>query len=189
MEHQHFITFEQDFISIRCYETSLYYRFNSKNELSILRVDAYLLGSRKKETETILFTPNASCTDEISALKAFLTELFSYSGNSFGYPVFSHSKIITEIEFNELLKKGIDNIKNKKNKIKKNDQNNPLILYCDEKHLYPVPVDHSPHSWQANCPSGRAHPFEISTSTNTWGCGYCEKKGALEELKQWIEQK
>ncbi len=189
MEHKHLVTFEQDFISIRCYETSLYYRFNAQNELSILKSDCYLLGSSKKEKETILFTPDNSCTDDIASLKSFLIEFFSYSGNCFGYPVYSYSELFTEDEFNQLLRKGIDNINNQKNKIKESGQGHPLIRYCEEQKLYPIPFDQTAHSWRANCPSGRAHSIEISTSTGTWGCGYCAKKGGLEELKGWIDNK
>lgn len=189
MENKHLVTFEQDFISIRCYETSLFYRFNTENELSILKNDCYLLGSREKEKETILFTPNASCTDAITKLKAFLIDFFSHPGNCFGYPVFSHSELISESEFDRLLKQGINNINKRKNQIKESGQDHPLIRYCAEKKLYPEPVGHSPHSWKANCPSGRQHPIEISTSTGTWGCGYCEKKGALKKLKKWLEKR
>ena len=104
MEHKHFVTFEQSFISIRCYETELYYQFLSKNQLSILRIDHKLMGGGKKETETILFSSKDHYPDEIDILKTFLIELFSHSGNCFGYPIFSHSELITEIEFNQLLK-------------------------------------------------------------------------------------
>ncbi len=187
MEHQHFVTFEQDFISIRCYETSLFYYFNAQKELIILKTDCYLLSSSKKENETILFTPDASCTDDISALKSFLINFFSSSSSCFGYPVYIHSELITEYEFNQLLKKGIDNINNHNNKIKENIQNHPLIRYCEDQQMFPAPIGHNPHSWQANCPSRREHFIEISTSTGTWGCGYCEKKGRLEELKEWVE--
>jgi hypothetical protein len=79
-----------------------------------------------------------------------------------------------------------------KNQIKESGMYHPIILFCEEKNLYPEPEDHSPDSWKANCPSGRQHHIMISTSSpssHCWGCGYCKKKGGLEELKQWVEKK
>ena len=192
MEHKHFITFEQEIMSFPCYETSIHYFFNSKNELNILKTDYPLMGSGEKKTDTILFTPEPTCKDETSALHAFLIELFSYSGNCFGYPIFSHSELITEDEFNHCLHLGIENIRKRKNQISENGKDHPIILYCTEKNLFPEPEDHSPDSWKANCPSGRQHHIMISTSSpssHSWGCGYCKKKGGLEELKQWVEKK
>ena len=189
MEHKHFVTFEQSFISISCYETELHYHFLSKNQLSILRIDHKLMGGGKKETETILFSSKANYTDEIDILKTFLIELFSHSGNCFGYPIFSHSELITEIEFDQLLKKGINNIDKRKSNTKQNGQDHPLIIYCAENNLYPEPEDHSPYSWKANCPSGRQHHIMFSTSSYSWGCGYYCKNGGLEELKGWIAKK
>ena len=192
MEHKHFVTFEQEIMSFPCYESSLYYRFNFKEELSILRIDRSIVDKNDLTEGTILFPVNPSLTNEISILREFLTDMFSYSGNCYGWPYFTKSELISEDDFNQIRNQGLENIKSKKNKIRKIGQDHPLILYCEEKNLYPEPVDHSPHSWQANCPSGRQHQIMISTSSpsnHAWGCGYCKKKGGLEELKEWVEKK
>jgi hypothetical protein len=88
-----------------------------------------------------------------------------------------------------LLNQGIENIKQRKFQIKEIGHHHPIILYCTEHNLYPEPEDHSPDIWKANCPSGRQHHIMISTSSNEWGCGYCKKKGKLEELKLWVENR
>jgi hypothetical protein len=192
MEHKHFVTFEQEIMSFPCYESTLYYRFNSKEELSILRIDRSIVDNNDLTERTILFPVNPTLTNEISILREFLTDMFSNSGNCYGWPYFIKSELITEDDFNQIRNQGLENIKSNKNKIRKIGQDHPLILYCAEKNLYPEPIDHSPHSWQANCPSGRQHHIMISTSSpanHAWGCGYCKKKGGLEELKEWVEKK
>ena len=192
MEHKHFVTFEQEILSFPCYETTLSYCFVSKSTLSILRIDRSVVDKSLVNEGTILFTTNPTYTNEISVLKEFLIDLFSYSGNCYGYPIFSLSKLITEDEFKHCLHLGIENISNRKNQIRANSKDHPIILYCAENNLYPEPEGHSPDSWKANCPSDRQHHIMISTSSrsdHSWGCGYCKRKGGLEELKQWVETK
>ncbi len=186
MEHKYFVTFEQEIMSFPCYETELFYSFISKDQISILRIDRNFIDKSIEKEGTLLFPLNPSWSNEIDALKEILIEIFSYSGNCYGYPYFTKSLLITENEFNEILKEGINNIKKSKDETKENGQAHPLIIYCSEQNLYPEPEDLSPDSWKANCPSGRQHHIMISTSSHSWGCGYCCKKGGLEELKEWI---
>jgi hypothetical protein len=193
MEHKHFVTFNQEhFIGFTCFETTISYHFISKTELSILRIDVCFFGSSNNSKKTIVFQLENPVKDEISGLKEFLTDLFSFSGNLHGNPWFVESEMISENEFYKIKKQGGKRMDERKNKNKVSDQNHPLIIYCAEQNLYPEPEDHSPHSWKANCPSGRQHHIMISTSSpenHSWGCGYCKKKGGIEELKNWIETK
>lgn len=193
MKHKHFVTFNQEhFMGFTCFETTICYHFISKREVSIKRIDVSLFSSSDRTEETILFPLDEAVKDEISGLEEFLTDLFSFSGNLDGNPFFLESNIISEIDFNLIRKRGSERMAERKNKIKEIDQNHPLIIYCTEQKLYPEPEGHSSHSWKANCPSGRQHHIMISTSSpenHSWGCGYCKKKGGLEELKNWIETK
>ncbi len=193
MEHKLFVTFNQEhFMGFTCFETSIFYHFISKTELSILRIDVSLFSSGDRKEKTIVFQLTDSLKDEISGLKEFLTDFFSYSGNLHGSPWFLESEMISENDFNLIRKRGSEKMKERNNKIKEIGQNHPLIIYCFEQKLYPEPEGNSPHSWKANCPSGHQHHFMISTSSpesHSWGCGYCKKKGGLIELKQWVEHK
>ena len=192
MKHKHFVTFNQEhFMGFTCFETTISYHFISKTELSILRIDQSLFGSDDYE-ETILFKLDHAVKNEISGLKEFLTDLFSFSGNLHGNPWFLESEMISENDFNLIRKRGSERMAVRKNKIKEIGQNHALIIYCTEQNLYPEPEGHSPHSWKANCPSGRQHHIMISTYSpedHSWGCGYCKKKGGIEELKNWVENK
>jgi hypothetical protein len=150
MEHKHFVTFNQEhFIGFTCFETTISYHFISKTELSILRIDQSLFGSDDYK-ETILFKLDHAVKNEISGLKEFLTDLFSYSGNLHGNPWFVESEMISEKEFYKIKKQGGKRMDERKNKNKICDQNHPLIIYCTEQNLYPEPENHSPHSWKAN---------------------------------------
>lgn len=193
MKHKHFVTFNQvHFMGFDCFETSISYHFISKTELSILRIDQSLFGSCYNTEKTIVFQLDDVVKDEISGLKEFLTDLFSFSGNLDGNPFFLESEMISEKEFYKIKKRGSERMVERKNKIKEIGQNHPLIIYCTEHKLYPEPEGHSPYNWKANCPSGRQHHIMISTSSpeeHSWGCGYCKKKGGLEELKQMMQTK
>ena len=67
-------------------------------------------------------------------------------------------------------------------------QGNELIRYCEAEKLYPYPEGSNLTNWYAQCPNGGKHPIMISTISNEWGCGYCRKKGNLEDLKHFIKQ-
>ena len=192
MEHKHFVTFEQVIMSFPCYETSLFYFFNSETQLSILRIDRSVVDENDVKERTILFPISKPFINEISILKEFLVHLFSYSGSCYGWPCYTKSELITTEDFDLILKEGNNNIDKRKNENREKNKKHPLILFCTEKNLSPEPQDHSPDSWIAKCPSGGKHHIMISTSSpsnHLWGCGYCKKKGGLDELKQWVEGK
>ena len=192
MEHKHFVTFEQEIMSFPCYETELTYWYNSKEELVVFRTDRNAIDKSVVNEEFIVYPFIAGHTNETNLLKEILTGIFSYSDSCNGWPYFIKSELITEDEFNEARNQGLEIIKENKNKAKEKGKDHPVIRYCLEKKLQPEPEDHSPDSWKANCPSGRQHHIMISISSpssHNWGCGYCKKKGGLEELKQWVETK
>jgi glutaredoxin len=103
-----------------------------------------------------------------------------------GFPVFEKSDLFTEQEFNSI----IQNIKEEKDAIIKQAKENqtPLIDYLREQCLNPRPSGNNPNSWIANCPCGGNHFIMIVTETDTWGCGYCKRKGELGELKIWLQE-
>ena len=62
----------------------------------------------------------------------------------------------------------------------------PLIQYLIEQGLAPKPTGLGPNSWVANCPNAAEHSMVLDTIVQEWGCGYCERKGKLPELKAWL---
>ena len=71
----------------------------------------------------------------------------------------------------------------------------PIIQTARILGLGPETTGRSPVSWQARCPKVN-HYLAISSATNTFGCGYCRRKGGPEELEafvadreQWYEER
>lgn len=105
-----------------------------------------------------------------------------------GYPKYSTGELVSESEFNSM----ITFIKGKSNSIKSKSLENktPLIEYFEKKNLNPTPAGITEHTWIAICPFSKGRHFiEISTKTDEWGCGYCQKKGGVKEMKSWLKEK
>ena len=104
-----------------------------------------------------------------------------------GYPTLKESPLFSTEEFNEI----IHEIEHPKNiTIEKTSKKiTPLISYMIQQKLNPKPTGFNENSWIAKCPSGGNHFLQVVTNTEKWGCGYCKRKGGLQELKNWIIEK
>jgi hypothetical protein len=60
-----------------------------------------------------------------------------------------------------------------------------IVIAARALHLHPEPSGIGPHHWQADCP-GTKHALLIQSETNQFGCGYCRRKGGLEELRAFV---
>ena len=78
--------------------------------------------------------------------------------------------------------------KEKEERAKMMHQNKEIIKFCEREQMNPRLAGLDPDQWFANCPGGR-HPLMIAADSGTWGCGYCEKKGELPELEQWVRER
>ena len=64
----------------------------------------------------------------------------------------------------------------------------PIICVATELGLSPCPSGGKPTSWEARCP-GTNHPLRIEAKSEVWGCGWCRRKGGIEELRQFAEER
>jgi hypothetical protein len=64
----------------------------------------------------------------------------------------------------------------------------PIVLAARECRLNLEPSGTSPIAWMARCP-GTNHSLMIGADTNTWGCGWCKRKGGPEELKAFVVER
>ncbi len=135
-------------------------------------------------TEEYPIPEELSGANDKTLLKLFLTENLSNLG--YGYPWFVKSNLFTKEEFNSIVSNSIKLIDERKEKARLNTS--ILTEVCEKYKLRPEPCSNDGTSWQAKCPSGRAHWIAISTEDNTWGCGYCRKKGGIPELVEWMEE-
>ncbi len=176
------LCYDQDCMLVDYGLTDLFYKVDNQS-LYILRIDH----QAKSENEITIPIQNKDASIRI-VLEEFLVNLMSYRKNFLGTPLFDKSDVFTKKEFDAMLKKGIELMDERDELAKLSNADNELIIYCKSIQLYPEPVGSSPTNWKANCLGGNHH-IMISTKSNEWGCGYCGKKGDLNELKKWYERK
>ncbi len=101
------------------------------------------------------------------------------------FPVeFITAGVLNQEQFNEITG-GIEReIKDNCDEALKNES--PIINAARELGISPSPAGVGSHQWSANCP-GTSHSIWISTLSNTFGCGYCRRKGGPEELIEFVK--
>ncbi len=63
-----------------------------------------------------------------------------------------------------------------------------IIRTAQELGLHPRPSGTGPDSWYANCP-GKNHPLYITATAESFGCGWCKRKGGVEDLRTFVEER
>lgn len=184
-QYKHFLSYDQieGTIQIECGLTDLYYDYN-RTTLFIKKID-HIFHEEAELQFPLKFRGQGIKTE----LEHFLINLMSYRTNFIGRPEYRESEIFTIDEFNGMLEKAISLMDERDNLAKQLHASNELIKFCREIGLNPQPAGTGPANWKANCISGGSHFLMISTESNTWGCGYCRKKGGIEELKEWHQNK
>lgn len=93
------------------------------------------------------------------------------------------SDLISDTQYRQIQ----ENIANRK----KGAAKSKLLDFMKANGLSPNVHDAKKGLYVSRCVnSGNHHLFiSISSEKEEWGCGYCRRKGGLEELKQWIFEK
>ncbi len=124
--------------------------------------------------------------DKVSSSKGLVTHLFR-SRTGFASPSgFIKSGILAESEYKgviEGLKRELDYYSQEAHANK-----SEIVDVAQKLGLSPEPTGSGPHGWSAGCP-GTNHPLFISTESNTYGCGWCRRKGGPEELRAFVEER
>jgi len=94
--------------------------------------------------------------------------------------------IIEEPAFLELV--GAIEAQLKQNQVLAREHESPIIQVARDLQLNPEPEGTAPQRWWANCP-GTGHRLMISSSSDSFGCGYCARKGGVEELRAFVEER
>lgn len=103
-----------------------------------------------------------------------------------GLPEFRGPGIISK----ELFKKVLGEMKRerKASVLKAAEKRTEFIDYLRAKGLQPTPSGGNEHIWYAKCPySGGKHFMMVSTQDDSFGCGYCGKKGSQKDLEKWLK--
>ena len=101
-----------------------------------------------------------------------------------GLPSLKNSTVFTQVEFDEVINGIIDKKKNFQETALKNETE--LIAFLRKNKLNPKPSGNNSNSWIAKCPSEGNHFIQVVTTKDEWGCGYCNKKGTITEMKKWL---
>ena len=98
--------------------------------------------------------------------------------------VYGNSILFIKNEYDAILEEMCS--EKKSQQVNTKDLHPPLIKYLIEQGLDPKPTGLGPNSYVANCPNAAEHSMVLDTIVQEWGCGYCERKGKLPELKAWL---
>ncbi|MGZ4951142.1 MAG: tetratricopeptide repeat protein [Halobacteriota archaeon] len=129
--------------------------------------------------------------EESSSCLALLDRLFrAYVG--FCTPQrFLAGGIISESAYNNLVKRIDQELEENAQKARENETE--IIKVARELGLYPRPTGKGITHWWASCPSIRkpafSHPLYIDAAENYFGCGWCKRKGGVEELRAFVMER
>ena len=118
----------------------------------------------------------------------FVKGYYAYSIRWNGEPRFNSAGYLNQEDFESI----VSEVKKEINDLKKEGLKtaNHFTDYLESQSLVPRPTGDNKHLWLANCPfSGGSHFMMISTETNTFGCGWCKKKGDQKALKDYLTKK
>ncbi len=125
--------------------------------------------------------------DEITACLR-LMELFFWVRHGFGaWPKgFVAPGIVDKAAYDSLFARLENEYEENRKKAQENEIE--LIGVARELGLSPYPTGKYPDQWAACCP-GRHHPIYITTRGNYFFCGWCKRKGRVEELRAFVKER
>jgi hypothetical protein len=74
------------------------------------------------------------------------------------------------------------------NRQKAEKRETEIIKVARELGLSPEPTSTGPDYWQATCPE-KNHPLYINAAADSFGCGWCRRKGGVEELRALVKER
>jgi hypothetical protein len=173
-QFKHFLVLEQTMFDMRFH---YYYRITDDNYIQMAR------GYEDKE-HTICAQYKCTHQDLKNNLKHILSKYIEANRFFNGYPNFISGTLFTESEFLNLIKDDKMIPKNKESPFRTS-----FIDFLEKMNFNPKPTGNNEYSWTIGCPNAEGkHFLMISTLNDEWGCGYCNRKGNLEDFKNWLRE-
>ena len=94
--------------------------------------------------------------------------------------------LINKASFTKLVRKIKRELDDNRQKALKN--RTEIVLVAEELGLSPRPTGKAHDLWASNCP-GTNHFLYISSTGNSFGCGWCKRKGGPEELRVFVDER
>jgi len=157
-----------------------YYRVTDDNYVQI----AYGLDDKE---HSICAQYQKTNQDLKSNLKKILVSYIEANRFYAGYLTFVKSTIFLEREYSSI----IESIENELDETKQQagQSKTAFIDYLEKNNFNPKPTGNTKYSWEIGCPNADGKHFVmISTLNDGWGCGYCKRKGDLEDFKDWLRE-
>jgi hypothetical protein len=124
--------------------------------------------------------------DELSASLNLLDHLFRAWVGFYWPTKLLAAGIVKEADFNKLVAQIDGELKDNEEKARHNETE--IIRVARELGLNPQPTGTRPTYWQASCPHTN-HPLYIDSAKNSFGCGWCRRKGGAEELRAFVKER
>ena len=157
-----------------------YYRITNDNYIQIAQ-------GYDNEVNQICAQFKKTDQDIKSNLEKIMSRYFEAYRGYEEFPEFVESSLFTKQDFKEILEFVNTEADTLINIAKKNPS--PFIEFLKTNNFNPKPSGNSEYSWKIGCPNAKGRHFlMISTLNDEWGCGYCRKKGNLEEFKNWLRE-
>lgn len=156
------------------YETAFFYRTETTDDL-------WIKGYR---TGRVLAVPRDG-----EVLPACLKLMHRYLRAKVGFQwpcEFATAGIVGKSNFDSLV--GRIERELEENTRKARETETEIITVARELGLCPEPTGKGPSYWYARCP-GRNHVLFINASEDSFGCGWCERKGGTEELQTLVRER
>lgn len=122
-------------------------------------------------------------------LKDYLRQ-YIVGGRNFiglGY-TYIESPVFTKEEFREMQDDIMADLMINKYLGEKKWKDSPIVRLCEDFQLGIHPTPNYDYIMDCRCPVGHNHRLTINAKTCSWYCGYCSRKGYLEEFKEHINQ-
>ena len=126
-------------------------------------------------------------TSSVTPSPSVLMDLHFRSIIGYAWPEsFEKAGLMTEAEYTAI----INTIKAEREAAREAAQKTrtEIIDLAEELGLHPRPTGGGENQWAANCPGTNHHLFIVS-STSSFGCGYCCRKGGPDELRTFVEDR
>lgn len=116
-------------------------------------------------------------------------EYFSEGRNYLGLGyIFYKSPVMSEREFRTIIDDIVSDLKINRYLQEKKRSGSALYTLCKEHGFEVIPTPDHNDIAECRCPTGYSHRFTINLENDTWGCGWCKKKGGLKELREHFEK-
>lgn len=178
---------KRDYVFILETEESMWdveVRYYLKNEDGYLKL--YTTNDNNKEFHdcnvSLIINDSLSKRDVIKLLENYFEKWRIYNG----LPRFRKEGLLDEKEFYAI----INNIKEKRDHYMRRamELKTPFIDYLKKVNLDPIPDGENEHQWLAKCPYSKGkHHMMVSTKNDTYGCGWCKKKGSQSDLENYLK--